>query len=446
MKIKSSRLILVILIICLLLNALACTAPVSTSPPETASAAPVSTSPPEAASAEQTKHAPITQELIDIVNNDAEIKVLLEKTIAKAKEINPDKATNPAQTLSEYYDFIDWASTCMPWNIISGASLPKLYEQMDQGLNYICFINDIELDELEGKGLYRNAISYYEPYRSWYINFAKAWGSFLDTEQSWNDDYYKIALADERFGISKGQYESPSNWKTFNQFFSRYLKSPSVRPIASPNDDSVVVSPADSTPQGVWKIDADSNLIQKEGVLIKSKVFDSVAAIVGTESKFSKEFAGGTLTHTFLDVNDYHRYHFPVGGVIKEIRIIPGDDATGGYVEWDPKQKKYVLKEDTPGWQSIETRGCIIIENPEYGLVAVLPVGMSQVSSVNFESNLKVGDTVKKGDMLGAFLFGGSDIIMLFQKDVEFKLTVPEKNKKYYHVQMGEAYGTLTKN
>jgi phosphatidylserine decarboxylase len=76
-----------------------------------------------------------------------------------------------------------------------------------------------------------------------------------------------------------------------------------------------------------------------------------------------------------------------------------------------------------PGWQNIETRGCVIIDTGKYGLVALLPIGMSQVSSVNFEKTVKVDNTVKKGDMLGYFLFGGSDYVLLFQSKVNFKLT-----------------------
>lgn len=44
----------------------------------------------------------------------------------------------------------------------------------------------------------------------------------------------------------------------------------------------------------------------------------------GEGSAYRDAFAGGTLTHTFLDVNDYHRYHAPVSGVLREFRNIPG--------------------------------------------------------------------------------------------------------------------------
>ena len=78
-------------------------------------------------------------------------------------------------------------------------------------------------------------------------------------------------------------------------------------------------------------------------------------------------------------------------------------------------------------------------------MVALLPIGMSQICSVNFEEPVKVGNVVKKGEMLGYFLFGGSDFVLLFQSNVDFKLTVPkESSGNYKHVLMGEEYGRLT--
>jgi hypothetical protein len=46
--------------------------------------------------------------------------------------------------------------------------------------------------------------------------------------------------------------------------------------------------------------------------------------------------------------------------------------------------------------------------------------------------------------MLGCFLFGGSDVIMLFQKQVQFDLVAPQKKGVYSHVLMGEKYGKIT--
>lgn len=70
----------------------------------------------------------------------------------------------------------------------------------------------------------------------------------------------------------------------------------------------------------------------------------------------------------------------------------------------------------------------------DYGLVAILPVAMSQVSSCNWEDTVHVGAEVKKGDPMGYFLFGGSDIVMIFQDSVSLELVSQE------HVLMGEPY------
>jgi len=191
-----------------------------------------------------------TRELITLVNSNAQLKSLLEKAIAKGVEINPDHETNPAQTLSEYYDFIEWAAHAMPWTVITQPEGTDIFTRIDQSLNYFFFINDIPLDELDGQTLYNNSLQYFEPYRSWLKTFAKAWGAYLDTEDSWNQAYYDIVAKEDTFGISKGWYEDASNWETFNQFFARKLSSPAVRPIASPEDNSVVVSPADACTQG----------------------------------------------------------------------------------------------------------------------------------------------------------------------------------------------------
>jgi phosphatidylserine decarboxylase len=385
------------------------------------------------------QHELWTQELIDALDNDAEAKALLVKSLEEAKRINPDRDTNPAQTLEEYYDYLDWSTKCMPWSIIPQPAGRSLYDKIDQSIDYFYFILDIPLDELKDRELYYPSLQYIEPFKTWMTKYHDGWALFLDSEESWKPEYADVVLTDPMFGLQNGWYEDPSNWHSFNDFFIRKLASPDKRPIASPEDDSVVASGADSQPQGVWPIDDNGDLVQHEGVIIKSRQFNHVDDLLGPESAYLGQFNGGTLTHTFLDVNDYHRYHFPVSGTIREIRKIQAIDAAGGITTWDADAKRYRLECDIPGWQMIETRGLVIIETENYGLVAMLPIGMSQICSVNFEESLKVGDEVKKGDPLGWFLFGGSDIVYLFQKGVNFELETTD------HILQGNKLGTLSK-
>ena len=387
-----------------------------------------------------------TLELIDIVENNPNIKSLLIKSIAQAKLVNPDKNTNPAQTLDEYYQFVTWAETCMPWTILPKTPYSSLYDKIDQSLNYFYFINDQPLPELEGFGYYNNSLQYVKPYSDWLVSFIKAWGLYLDTPESWKDEYYQFALTDNKFGLSAGWYEDPSKWKSFNQFFSRYLISPDKRPIAAPADSTIVVSPADAKPEGVWQIDANSNIVLKGGVPIKSGTLTSIVKLIGDDSQYKNEFANGIMTHTFLDVHDYHRFHFPVSGTIKEIRNISEQEAVGGIITWDPTIPRYMFDPTVPGWQSIETRGCVIIDTKDFGLVALLPIGMSQICSIVFEDNIQVGSIVNKGDMLGCFLFGGSDFVMIFQQKAGFIMESKKGENSgttYQHMLMGEKYGVM---
>lgn len=162
---------------------------------------------------------------------------------------------------------------------------------------------------------------------------------------------------------------------------------------------------------------------------------------MGPNSQYKDAFNGGTLIHSFLNVYDYHRYHFPMSGKILEMNIIDGDYAVGGNITWDATRQEYVLDCDTPGWQSIETRGCVVIDTPDFGKVALLPIGMMPVTSINWSANISIGTHVSKGDELGYFLFGGSDFVILFQKNIKFTVSVKELS----HQLMGEKLGVLSK-
>ncbi len=391
------------------------------------------------------EHLDITWDLIRMAEHSPEIKALLEKAISQAHAANPNPDTNPVDSLESYYAFVDRVVRGMPWEIEPAGNHDSLYDQIDQSMGCLYFIADQPLEELSGYGYYHNSLLYHEPFRSWWIEMLGKNGAFLNTEESWNDKYYQTALANPDFQLAGDLYEDPSNWKSFNDFFARKLSDPAKRPIAAADDPSVIVSPADSEPQGFWQIDEDSRVqvdfAEEEGISIKTGTLTDVSVLL-KGSAYADAFAGGTLTHTFLDVNDYHRYHFPADGTVKEVFMIPQDDAPGGVIIWNQKLGKYKeYYSQYFGWQSIETRGVIILELDSGGLAAIVPVGMCQVSSVNFESNITPGLKVKKGDPMGYFLFGGSDIIMVFSKDAGFEMTTPAGQ----HIDMGTRYGQLSK-
>ena len=384
-------------------------------------------------------HTKATQELIKICNTNPEVRRLLSHAIAQAAEINPDRDYNPAQTLTEFYDFVDWNVRQLPWDVMIKSSPTEygrsLYGRTDQGIGYFWFVVDQPLDELRDRGYFYPTVEFVEPFSTWLSTYSNTWGDFLNTEESWNDTYYEMVKDDPDWGLDKGWYGEGNQWKTYNEFFARRLASPDKRPIA----DTEVVAPVDSWPKNTWAIDDDNQLVytEDEKLHVKTAMISDISQLIGDDSQYKDIFAGGTLTHTFLDVNDYHRFHAPVDGVLREMRKVPGVSAGGGYTMWNNEDKLYYYQNDL-GFQMVETRLCAIFQTEHYGYVAMLPVGMSQICSVNWIPELHVGQQLRRGDEMGFFQFGGSDVVLIFQKGIEVDICHSGD-----HILMGEAYARL---
>ena len=99
-----------------------------------------------------TERAQITKDFMKLMQDDAKLKNLMEKSIHLAAVNNPDRKTNPVRSLEDYYDFLDWSASCMPWNILDGQDVSDLYGSIDQSLDYFYYLLDQPLPELAGKG------------------------------------------------------------------------------------------------------------------------------------------------------------------------------------------------------------------------------------------------------------------------------------------------------
>jgi len=256
-------------------------------------------------------------------------------------------------------------------------------------------------------------------FSEWLVSYADYWGSFLNTTDSFNDailqsyiDYAPLYRVED--SMIQGKPNNPSGWLTFNQFFAREL-NPGLRPIASPTDNTIITSPADCTYREQFPIDANSEI--PEITVKKTHKFASVKELL-KGSKYADAFANGTFVHYFLNTYSYHRFHTPVAGTVKESYAIHGKV----YLDVNIVDGQFDAPDNADGgYEFSQARGVITIDtsNSPYGnvgIVAVIPIGMAQVSSVNMIAT--VGSEALKGDEFGYFLFGGSDIIVLFQEGV----------------------------
>jgi phosphatidylserine decarboxylase len=253
-----------------------------------------------------------------------------------------------------------------------------------------------------------------------------AWARYLDSE----DSLYVLNETDDGWlnpGARKALHldEFVTNprkpflgFKSWNDFFIREFK-PGMRPVAGPDDDSVIVSACESAPYAI-----QNGVKEHDTFWLKAQPYSLRHMLNG---HFVDRFAGGTVYQAFLSAKQYHRWHSPVSGTIKKLERVRGtyyaEAAAEGFDAAGPN--------DSQGYIAhVATRALIFIEadNPAIGLLCVVPIGMAEVSSCLLVGSdrkpLKEGQRVKKGDQIGYFQFGGSTHCLVFGPGVisEFAL------------------------
>jgi phosphatidylserine decarboxylase len=204
---------------------------------------------------------------------------------------------------------------------------------------------------------------------------------------------------------------------SFNAYFHREIKS-ELRPISAPGDPKVIVSANDGTVVTVAR-----NVQPQADFWLKGQPYSLLDMLAG--SPFTERFFGGDVFQSFLSGADYHRWHAPVAGVVREARVVNGlmfsDAESAGF---DPTAATYSQQYGA----SVNTRGLVFIESPDpvIGMVCVMPIGITEISSVRI--TVQVGQPVEKGDEIGRFSYGGSSMCLLFQKDAIDRFTVPERS------------------
>jgi phosphatidylserine decarboxylase len=381
-----------------------------------------------------------SKDVINLLNektkHDTVFTKLLLESLQKAKMIAQDEL-DPILfinlqwpvSLTEYNKYLIELSKWMPeesnhavWEIPHENG----HQEVDDRLNHFHFL----INQKVGIGN-TTMVQNIPWFSNWLIDFAKCWGHFLDTTDSFNQEKLNSFIENApkyrvQDSLINGKPNNPSGWLTFNQFFARKL-NPGLRPIANPFENRVVTTPADCNYRAQYKITAESTI--PEIIIKNTHKFSSIEHLL-EGSQYAKCFANGTFVHYYLSPFSYHRFHAPVTGTVKECYPIHGLV----YCDSNIKNKQFDSPDNAEdGYQFAQARGVIIMDTTKspygnVGLVAAIPIGMSQVSSVNMIAT--VGKDLLKGDEFGYFLFGGSDIIVLFQEGVNPQI---DTNIRYRH-------------
>ena len=219
-------------------------------------------------------------------------------------------------------------------------------------------------------------------------------------------------------------------YHSWDDFFTRTFK-PGVRPVAYPDNSPVIANACES---GTYRIVNDVK--PHDQFWIKEQPYSLFEML--NNDQYAPQFVGGTIYQAFLSALSYHRWHSPVTGTVAKVVQIPGTYYAENYWEGfanltgpDPSapnnSQAYICE--------VATRALIFIQadDPRIGLMAVLEVGMAEVSSC--EVFVKEGQKIKKGDEIGTFHFGGSTHCLIFRPEVQLKFITqgppfPEANVK----------------
>jgi phosphatidylserine decarboxylase len=239
--------------------------------------------------------------------------------------------------------------------------------------------------------------------------------------------YYKIDLKD-------AVITDISQYKTFNEFFTRALKK-QARPIIS--DAKALAEPVDGTISELGDI-------YKDAVLQAKGHYYSLEALLGGDAKDSASFENGSFVTIYLSPKDYHRVHMPLDGKLEKMIFVPGDLFSVNPLTARSVDNLFARNE----------RVICFFKNEKIGHFAVVMVGATIVASIETvvagvvapsagkEKNIyhyeKENIVLKKGDELGRFLLGSTVICVFPKNKVEFAKGLQNSTPVKMGTRLGE--------
>lgn len=199
----------------------------------------------------------------------------------------------------------------------------------------------------------------------------------------------KVAPFIREFGVDESEFVETS-FHSFNDFFIRKLK-PEARPINE--DPQVVCMPAD----GRYLV-----YPQFKDFVVKGQEF-SLATFVNN-SALAARYREGSMAMVRLCPSDYHRFHFPCDGIASKAQLVNGPLYSVNPMAL--RKRLAILSENKRMITEIETE--------KFGTILYIEIGATNVGSIR--QTYQADGNVYKGQEKGYFEFGGSCIVLLFEK------------------------------
>ena len=214
--------------------------------------------------------------------------------------------------------------------------------------------------------------------------FSKINGFFINTKIS----RIYINRFIKKNNINMDRFEN-IKYKSFNDFFTRNLTKKELFKQSNKFD---LISPCDSK-LSVYKINKDLK------VDVKNSIYNIENLI---QNKVPNTFVDGYALVFRLSPDDYHHYHAIDNMVIKNRKVIPGILHSVNPVVY----KDYKVFTENH-------REVSLINTENFGEILWIEVGALNIGKIHNINKNKLNRYEEKG----YFSFGGSTIIILFQKD-----------------------------
>ncbi|MDD3183744.1 MAG: phosphatidylserine decarboxylase [Anaerostipes sp.] len=190
--------------------------------------------------------------------------------------------------------------------------------------------------------------------------------------------------------IPMADYEK-TTYKSYNDFFTRKIKA-GKRPI--PEDENVLFSPCDCK-VSVYPIYDNTTFVIKDTLYTVESLLK--------HRKLAKRFRDGYAVVCRLTVDDYHRYSYIDDGEKSYNYFIPGI-----YHTVNP------IANDYAAIYSENAREYTMMKTKHFGNVVQMEVGALMVGRIKNHQGM---GPMKRGTEKGYFEFGGSTIVLLFEKN-----------------------------
>lgn len=341
----------------------------------------------------------VVRQLADLIHGDTVLRMHLSRAIAQARDAG---FTLGYTSIDELLSIIDYLSTyAPPFNASVPIATPLnlvLDWPMCMPSGYLVFRDPAFNAQL------RRVLDYWcgflsGPHSREHLTTSAPHGWFSEAAQQ------KMRL--DEFVSDRSQ----PHWgfESWNAFFTRRLRD-GVRPLAAPDDPHVVVNACEASPYNV-----SENCQLHDRFWIKAQPYSLREILEGSPDDVVMRFSGGTVYQGYLSAFNYHRWHAPVAGRVREAYNVDGTF----FSEVEAEGTDARGLNDSQGYTTaVAARAVIVIEcdTPAVGLVACVFVGMAEVSSCRIVA--LPGQHVEKGDELGFFQYGGSTYCLIFEPDV----------------------------